>query len=80
VVVFEPDIDLLLDLLVDTEKKATLYEIYLFSKWQLFIVVNKPTPWSRILLEKLTVIQQVTKFPAFNGRRKFVTMFKKPCH
>ena len=32
-----------------------------------------PTPWSRVLLEKLTVIQLVKKFPAFYGTRKFIT-------
>jgi len=34
------------------------------------------TPWSRILLEKLTVAQLVRKFSAFHRRRKFKTVFK----
>ena len=31
------------------------------------------TPWYRILLEKLTGLQLVKKFPAFHGTRKFIT-------
>jgi hypothetical protein len=39
--------------------------------------VNNPkysdlTQWSRILLEKPTVPQLVTKFPAFYGTRRFI--------
>ena len=33
------------------------------------------TPWSRVLLEKLTGSQLVKKFPAFYGTRKFITAF-----
>ena len=33
------------------------------------------TPWSRVLLEKLTGLQLVKKFPALYGTRKFVTVF-----
>ena len=32
------------------------------------------TPWSRVLLEKLTGFQLVKKFSAFCGTRKFVTV------
>ena len=31
------------------------------------------TPWSRVLLEKLTGLQLVKKFPAFHGTRRFIT-------
>ena len=31
------------------------------------------TPWCRVLLEKLTGLQLVMKFPAFHGTRKFIT-------
>ena len=31
------------------------------------------TPWCRVLLEKLTVLQLVKKFPAFHGTRRFIT-------
>ena len=33
------------------------------------------TPWCRVLLEKLTGLQLVNKFPGFHGTRKFVTAF-----
>jgi hypothetical protein len=38
------------------------------------------TPWSRVLLDKLTVTQLVTKFPAFYGARWFITVFTRACH
>ena len=31
------------------------------------------TPWCRFLLEKLTGLQLVKKFPAFHGTRRFIT-------
>jgi hypothetical protein len=31
------------------------------------------TPWSRVLLEKLTGLQLIKKFPAFYGTRRFLT-------
>jgi len=31
------------------------------------------TPWCRVLLEKLTGLQLVKKFPAFCGTRRFIT-------
>ena len=36
---------------------------------------NNNNPWSKILLEKLTVSQLVKTFPSFYGTRKFVTAF-----
>ena len=33
------------------------------------------TPWCRVLLEKLTGLQLVKKFPAFHGTRRFITIF-----
>jgi len=38
------------------------------------------TPWSRVLLEKLTGLQVVNKFPAFYGTRRFVTAFTSARH
>jgi hypothetical protein len=37
----------------------------------------KIIPWSRVLLEKLTVPQLVKKFPEFYGNRRFITAFTK---
>jgi len=33
------------------------------------------TPWSKVLLEKLIVIQLIKKFPACYGTRTFITVF-----
>ena len=46
---------------------------YLFTYWLLFTYLF--TPWSRILLEKLTVPQLVKKFPAFYATRRFIIAF-----
>ena len=38
------------------------------------------TPWSTVLLEKLTGPQLVKKFPAFYGTRRFITSFTNARH
>ena len=38
------------------------------------------TPWSRVLLEKLTGFQLIKKFPAFYGTRMFITAFTSTRH
>ena len=38
------------------------------------------TPWSRVLLEKLTSSQLVKKFPAFYGTLRFITTFTRAHH
>ena len=38
------------------------------------------TPWCRVLLEKLTGLQLVKKFPTFQGTRKFITTLTIVCH
>ena len=38
------------------------------------------TPWSRFLLEKLTSLQLVKKFPTFYGTHRFITAFTSACH
>ena len=38
------------------------------------------TPWSRVLLDKLTSSQLVKKFPGFYGIRMFLTAFTSACH
>ena len=42
-------------------------------KCSMWDVPKLPTPWSKILLEKLTVLQLVKKFPAFYGTQRFIT-------
>ena len=38
------------------------------------------TPWCRVLLEKLTGLQLVNKFPAFYGTRRFITALTSVRH
>jgi len=38
------------------------------------------TPWSRVILEKLTCCQLVKKFPAFYGTGRFITAFTSTRH
>ena len=38
------------------------------------------TPWCRVLLEKLTGLQLVKKFPAFHGTRMFIIAFTSVRH
>jgi hypothetical protein len=38
------------------------------------------TRWSRVLIEKLTSLQLVKKFPAFYGARRFITAFTSDGH
>jgi hypothetical protein len=40
-------------------------------------LVNKLTPWSRVLLEKLIVNQLVKNFSAFYGNGIFMTVFTR---
>ena len=49
---------------------------YLLSNWtnQYTLLVNYLlTPWCRVLLEKLTGLQLVKKFPAYHKTRRFIT-------
>ena len=38
------------------------------------------TPWSQILLLKLTGFQLVKKFPPFYGTQRFITVLTSACH
>ena len=38
------------------------------------------TPWCRVLLEKLTGLQLVKKFPDFHGTRRFITALTSVSH
>jgi hypothetical protein len=38
------------------------------------------TPWCRVLLEKLTGLQLVKKFPAFHGTWRFIIALTSVCH
>jgi len=44
------------------------------------ITIYLLTPWCRVLLEKLTGLQLLKKFPAFHGTRRFITALTSVCH
>ena len=44
----------------------------------IIIIIIIITPWSRVLLEKLTCALLVKKFPTFYGTQKFITAFTEP--
>jgi hypothetical protein len=49
-------------------------------QWYSYCPVFVLTPRSRVLLEKLTGLQLVKKFPAFCGTRRFITAFTSAHH
>ena len=53
-----------------------LHRICLIS----YLLTYLLTPWSRVLLDKLTGSSIVQKFPAFYGTRKFITAFTSARH
>jgi len=52
----------------------------LWSPCNYYIRTYLLTPWSRVLLEKLTGFHLVKKFPAFYGTRRFITAFTSARH
>jgi hypothetical protein len=54
--------------------------IYLDTNLLTCLLTYILTPWSRILLEKLTGSQLVKEFPVFYGTRKFITAFTSARH
>jgi len=45
-----------------------------------YLLTKLFTPCSRVLLEKLTGLQLVKKFPEFYGPRRFITAFTSARH
>ena len=46
----------------------------------IYLLTYLITPYSRVLLEKLTGFQLVKKFPTIYGNRRFITAFTSACH
>jgi 1,4-dihydroxy-2-naphthoate octaprenyltransferase len=53
---------------------------YLLICLLIYLFTYLLTPWSRVLLEKLTGSQLVKKFPAFCRTRRFITAFASARH
>jgi len=45
-----------------------------------YLLTSLLTPWSRVLLEKITGVQLVKKFPSFYGNQRFITAFASARH
>jgi len=56
-----------------------MYLLYNHSCCIEVLSLNSPIPWSRVLLEKLTVPQLVTKYLTFYGTQ-FITAFTRALH
>ena len=50
--------------------------IYTHTHTHTYLLTYLLTPWCKVLLEKLTGLQLVKKFPAFHGTRRFITALK----
>ena len=48
--------------------------------WKSHVSTHLLTPWCRVLLEKLTGLQLVKKFPAFHGTWRFITALTSVRH
>ena len=53
--------------------RRNLYKIQIKSLKYTYLLTYLLTPWCRVLLEKLTCLQLVKKFPEFHGTRRFIT-------
>ena len=54
--------------------------IFLCCRKHTYLFTYLLTPWCRILLQKLTGLQLVKKFPAFHGTRRFITTLTSVRH
>ena len=53
---------------------------YLLTYSLTYLLTYLLTPWSRVLLEKLTGFQLIKKFPTFYGTWRFITTFTSASH
>ena len=58
---------------VDSCKTCWFNNMENYKRGIYYLLTYLLTPWSRVLLEKLTGFQLVKKFPAFYGTRRFIT-------
>jgi len=68
-----------------TQKSQACHEFYtiLRAPWYVLtkrILTYSLTPWCRVLLEKLTGLQLVKRFPAIHGTRRFITALTSVRH
>ena len=56
------------------------FQVFITGRRLTYILTHLLTPWCRVLLEKLTGLQLVKKFPAFHGTRSFITALTSVRH
>jgi hypothetical protein len=61
------------------QRLLDLLNTYLHNYLLTYLLIHSLTPWSRVL-EKLTSLQPVKKFPEFYGTQRFITAFTSVCH
>jgi len=67
--------------LVSIDKVGKSNDLHnIISVGDLKLEVGILTPWSRVLIGKLTGSQPVKKFPTFYGTRRFITTFTSARH
>ena len=54
--------------------------MFTHTRMYIYIYIYLLTPWCRVLLEQLTGLQLVKKFPAFHGTRRFITALTSVCY
>ena len=62
----------------DISQLSIMFNIEIIVLWN--VTSSLLTAWCRVLLEKLTGLQLVKKFPAFHGTRRFITALKSVRH
>ena len=67
----------------NTRLKQISYLTHVYIIYQeihTYLLTYLLTPWCRVLLENLTGLQLVKKFPAFHGTRRFITALTSVRH
>ena len=59
-----------------THARVSIIYIYIHTYTHIYLL----TSWCRVLLEKLTGLQLVKKFPSFHGTRRFITALTSVHH
>jgi hypothetical protein len=62
------------------ENKLTIIQSFIYPTDAHLDCSYLLTTWSRVLLEKLTGLQLVKKFPTFCGKRRFITALTSARH
>jgi len=76
-------VPLIIDVIVRQSYAHIEYWIQRYERFRIYkyyLLTYLLTPWSRVLLEKLTSFQLVKKFPAFYGTRRLIIAFTIPHH